>query len=177
MESIFWSLKQIAGVFVALALLTLPTVAVAASLSLGGLEVTVGMKRQTLLAQMSGYEAVCVLRPGEPAEPINCDFFMVRSKSPPNAWLGSVEFAGDTVARVTKGWSDAYEGTNPSRFAVTLYDVLRGINGGDGTLPATITIQENRDVTTSFRRIDIRTKDRTVSILGKRPVSAPSFGG
>ena len=88
-----------------------------------GVPVALGMSRADFLAKLQDYHLQCASR--KPMALADCNSIMVMSKSTPATVYGNATFKDGKVSWVAKHWSQAYEGTEPTRFANALISILK----------------------------------------------------
>ncbi len=130
------------------------------SLDLFGQDIAVGTEREVVIAALKGYRLQCA----EPARSTDdCDSLFVQRATPPYTPHANIGFNRGRVSSVLKYWSSDYEGTDPTRFAQTLFNVVERLSRETGLTP-TVTTAERRDPGVLSQSVFISAGSRSVTI-------------
>lgn len=129
------------------------------SLDIRDFNLALRMDRQTVLTRLKNYRVDCLNpKSGQPAE---CDELLVMSDGSPFDVYAGIVFQRDKIKSIRKYWSRGYEGTDPGKFAQTLYSLLS--NAGQTTFQ--ISVSERRDLPgVVWQTIFLTSGRRTISI-------------
>lgn len=129
------------------------------SLDINGIELSLGMDRQTVLTKFNNYRVTCA----DSKQLTDCDSLLVQSHGPPFVSHANVVFQGGKVKSVRKYWSRGYEGSKPDKFVQTLYSLLSN-QAREGVTQYQVSVSERRDPGLIWQTIRFTSGRKTISI-------------
>ena len=91
------------------------------TISVLGIELKIGMEKEKILKNIKGFRIQCL---GEGTAP-ECDSWIVQNNDgPPFTTYANIGFENGRVNTVLKYWERGFEGSNPTEFVQTLYDLF-----------------------------------------------------
>lgn len=160
------STKQVAlhALVLAIALLVHPLAALAqqASVDIHGIDLFLGMPKQTVLQRFRDYRVQCIGQE-ESKSVDDCNSLLIHAPNPPYDAYANVFFKDGKIKSIRKYWSRGYEGSEPGKFVQTLYSLLMAHSRQSAT-PFTISVTERRDAGILQQTIFLTSGRKTIEI-------------